>query len=98
MATFTERDNLTILDSATDPEGDPLSVTAVNGSAALISTPIPLSVGGTVTVAGDGSVVFDDAGFTWPGSGSGLFDSIIATVSDGFNDVPVTVNIRINTP
>ena len=98
MATFTERDNLTILDSATDPEGDPLSITAVNGSATLIGAPIALSVGGAVTVASDGSVVFDDAGFTWPGSGSGLFDSIIATVSDGFNDVSVTVNIQINHP
>jgi len=98
MATFIERDNLTILDSASDPEGDPLSVTAVNGSAALIGAPIALSVGGAVIVASDGSVVFDDAGFTWPGAGSGLFDSIITTVSDGVNDVSVTVNIQLNHP
>lgn len=98
MATFTERDNLTILHSATDPEGDPLSITAVNGSAALVGAQIALSVGGAVTVASDGSVVFDDTGFTWPGSGASLFDSIIATVSDGFNTVPVTVNIQINNP
>jgi len=98
MATITERDNLTILDSATDPEGDPLSITAVNGSAALVGASIALSVGGAVIVASDGRVVFDDAGFTWPGAGSGLFDSIIVTVSDGSNDVSVTVNIQINHP
>jgi hypothetical protein len=98
MATYIERDNLTILDSATDPEGDPLSITAVNGSTTLLNSPIPLSVGGAVIVASDGSVVFDDTGFTWPGSGSGLYDSIIATVSDGTNDVSVTVNIQINHP
>lgn len=98
MTTFNERDALTILDSAIDPEGDALSVTAVNGNAALIGAPVALSVGGSVIVASDGSVVFDDTGFTWPGSGSGVFDSIIATVSDGTNDVPVSVNIQINTP
>lgn len=96
MAVFSERDDLTILDSASDPEGDVLSVTHVNGNAALIGAPVALSIGGSVTVASDGSVVFDDAGFTWPGQGSGLFDSIIATVSDGINDVSVSVNIQIN--
>lgn len=98
MAIFNERDSISILDSAVDPEGDSLSVTAVNGNAALIGAPIALSVGGAVIVASDGHVVFDDAGFTWPGSGSGLVDSIIATVSDGTNDVPVSINIQINTP
>lgn len=98
MATFNERDSLTILDSATDPEGQSLSVTAVNGNTALIGAPVALSVGGSITVASDGSVVFDDTGFTWPGAGSSVADSIIATVSDGANDVPVSVNVQINMP
>jgi len=96
MPLFTERDGLSILDSATDPEGDSLSVTEVNGSSALIGAAIPLSVGGSITVAGNGSVVFNDTGFTWPALGNSLFDSVIATVSDGVNNVSVTVDIRLN--
>jgi len=96
MTIFNERDSLSILDGAVDPENDSLSVTAVNGNPALIGAPIMLSVGGSVIVASDGNVVFDDAGFTWPGVGSGVADSIIATVSDGTNNVPVSVNIQIN--
>ena len=96
MAIFTERDDVGILDGASDPEGDALSVVAINGSATLIGAPIALSVGGSVMVAADGSVVLDDTGLSWPAQGASLLDGIIATVSDGTNDVSVAVNIRIN--
>lgn len=98
MAIFNVRDDVGILDGATDPEGDALSVVAVNGSPALIGAPIALSVGGSVMVAGNGSVVLDDTGLSWPAQGTSLYDSIIATVSDGTNDVSVAVNIQINHP
>ncbi len=96
MPVYSERNGLSILDGATDPEGDPLSVVAINGDTNLIDTPVALSVGGMITVAADGAVSFDDTGFTWPGEGSGIFDSFIATVSDGANDVDVAINIQLN--
>lgn len=96
MPIYSERDGVSILDGATDPEGDPLNVVAINGDTNLIDTPVSLSVGGMITVAADGAVTFDDSGFTWPGEGSGIFDSVIATVSDGTNNVDVAVNIQLN--
>ncbi len=96
MTIFTERDGVGVLDGAVDPEGDPLSVTEINGDPALVGTPVTLSVGGAVTVASDGNVSFDDTGFIWPGEGISRFDSLIATVSDGINTVPVSVNIQLN--
>ena len=96
MAIFTERDGIGVLDGATDPEGDPLSVTEINGDPALVGAALPLSVGGAITIASDGSASFDDTGFFWPGEGISRFDSLIATVSDGINDVSVSVNIQLN--
>ena len=96
MATYTERNNVSILDAAVDPEGDPLTVTEINGAAANVGAPITLSVGGTLTVQADGSASFDDTGFSWPAQGSSMFDSVIATVSDGQNNVFVSVNVQLN--
>lgn len=98
MAIFNERDSLTILDYALDPENDPLTVTEVNGSAALIGAAVPLSIGGTITVTSTGTVIFDDTGFTWPTQGNSIFDSIIATISDGTNSTSVAVNLQLNHP
>lgn len=96
MATYTERNTTSILASAVDPEGDPLTVTEVNGSSANIGAPLALSVGGAITIQADGHATFDDSGFTWPAQGSTSADSVIATVSDGQNDVFVSVNIQLN--
>ena len=96
MAVYTERSNVSILDSAVDPEGDPLTVTEINGQSANVGAPVALSVGGTLTVQADGSATFDDGGFSWPAQGATLADSVIATVSDGQNDVFVSVNIQLN--
>ena len=51
---------------------------------------------GTLTVQADGSASFDDTGFSWPAQGSSMFDSVIATVSDGQNNVFVSVNVQLN--
>ena len=59
MALFSERNALSILEFATDPEGDPLTVTEVNGNPALIGAAVPLSVGGHITVTSAGAVVFE---------------------------------------
>lgn len=96
MAIYTERNGISILDTASDPEGEPVSVVKINGEAALIGAPLALSTGGSVIVASDGHVVFDDTGFTWPGLGASVYDSLIATISDGTHEVPVSVNLAIN--
>ena len=96
MAQFLERNGTSILSDVVDPEGDPLTVVAINGNPALIDQPIPLSVGGAIIVGADGAVLFDDTGFTRPPPGQGVADSVIATVSDGTNDVDVTVSLDIN--
>jgi len=96
MPVYTERNNISILDSAVDPENDPLTITGINGSAALVGAPVALSVGGALTVQADGSATFDDTGFTWPSQGGTTVDSIIATASDGSNDVFVSVNLQLN--
>ena len=98
MAVFNERDGLTVLSAASDPDGDPLSVTEINGDPGLVGASVGLSIGGAVTVSSDGSVVFDDTGFTYPPAGDFLADSVIATVSDGANAVAVAVDIRVHNP
>jgi len=96
MTLFHERDNVTVLSNTYDPEGDPLTVTEINGDPALVGAAFGLSIGGLVTVSADGTVVFDDSGFTHPDPGESLADSVIATVSDGTNTVPVAVDIQIH--
>ena len=96
MTLHYERDDLTVLSGATDPEGDPLTVTEVNGDPSLVGVAITLSIGGRLTVSSDGTVVFDDIGFTLPEPGESRADSVIATVSDGLNPVPVAVDIQIH--
>lgn len=96
MASFTERDGITILSGAIDPENDPLSVTRINGDASLIDVPVPLSIGGSVTVSANGTVVFDDTGFQWPFTGQNKADGVIAEISDGHNTVSVAVALQMN--
>ena len=96
MTLHHERDGQTVLSGAVDPEGDPLSITAINGDPALVGVALGLSIGGLVTISGDGTVVFDDTGFTPPSLGESIADSLIATVWDGTNTVPVTVDIQIH--
>lgn len=96
MTTYSERNGTTILSAAVDPDGDPLSVVKINGDAALVGTSMALSIGGSVTVAADGTVLFDDTGFEAPAPGESYADSLIATVSDGVADVDVAVDIQVH--
>ncbi|MGF1457072.1 MAG: calcium-binding protein [Alphaproteobacteria bacterium] len=67
-----------------DPDGDPLTVTAVNGLAANLSTQIPLPSGARVTVEADGSFdVFYDPAFNGLAATDSVQDSFTYTVSDG---------------
>jgi len=96
MAVFTERDEQTVLTGASDPEFDPLSVSKINGDAALVGAQIPLSIGGTITILADGTTVFDDTGFIWPLIGQSKADSVIAEITDGTNEVSVAISLNLN--
>ena len=95
MAIYSERNSNTSLSFATDPEAQPMFISRVNGDPGLVGAAVGLSVGGHVTVAFDGTVTFDDAALAALSVGQQLNDSLIATVSDGLNEVDVTVNLEI---
>ncbi len=53
-----------------DPEGDALSVSAVNGQAALVGAAISVSGGGILRILANGAVSFDtNGGYQWLGVG-----------------------------
>jgi len=89
MATYSEKNGVTLIDGASDPEGDPVFVSHVNGLAANVGQPVPLEGGGTVTVAADGTVALDDATLANPAEGAvaiaGLFTY---RLSDGISESP----------
>ncbi|MEJ6398959.1 Ig-like domain-containing protein, partial [Yoonia sp. 208BN28-4] len=67
-----------------DPENDPLTVTAVDGDPANVGQPVDLADGGTVTINADGSVSFDpDGDFEDLGEGEEATVSVTYTIADG---------------
>ena len=81
----------------TDPDGDPLTVTEVNGVPADVGTQITLASGALLTVNGDGSFDYDPNGqFESLGAGDSTVDSFDYTISDGQATDSATVTITIN--
>jgi|GEM_PF-3259346 len=78
-----------LLDNDSDPDGDPLTVTAVNGSAANVGVPVMLGSGATLNVQTDGTYNYV------PQLGFAGGESFTYTVSDG--ELTVTVQ-PTNTP
>ena len=73
-----------VLTNDTDPNGDPLTVGAVNGSPANVGTPVDGTNGGSFTINPDGTVTFDPAGdFNQLGAGETATTTVSYTVSDG---------------
>jgi hypothetical protein len=67
-----------------DPDGDPLTVTAVNGSAAGVGTQITLPSGALLTLSANGNFSYDPNGqFGDLGQGESAEDSFNYTISDG---------------
>ncbi len=95
MAIFSERTNASILDFAVDLEGEALFVSKINGDPALIGQPIPLSVGGSVTIGSDGIAVYDDQGLSSLPEGARRYDSVIVAISDGVNEVETAISLEI---
>ena len=71
-------------------------VTAMNGTAASVGSAITLASGVKLTVAGDGSYIYDPMDFGTLGAGQTTTDSFSYTVADGFGGTAVgTATITI---
>ncbi len=83
-ATLTVNAQNGVLANDTDPDGDALHVSLVNGQAANVGTAVAGLGGGTFTLNADGSYSFDPgADFQNLASGERAISSITYTVSDG---------------
>jgi len=96
-----------------DPDGDALTVSAVNGVAGNVGTPVAGSTGGLFTVNADGTVSFDPNGeFDALPPGDTATTTVTYTISDGqggtdtatitvtvtgVNDAPVAINVNVVT-
>ena len=81
----------------TDPDGEPLTVTEVNGVAADVDTQITPASGALRSLNGDGSFDYDPNGqFESLGSGDSTVDSFVYTISDGLASDSATVTVTIN--
>jgi hypothetical protein len=99
MGIYPEKNGLTLLAGASDPDGNPIVVSRVNGSAANVGQPVALTggAGGLVTVNAAGVVSFDDTGLAAPAVGQGAAaGSFTYRLSDGVAESPdytVTVSV-----
>ncbi|MXP41917.1 tandem-95 repeat protein [Altererythrobacter soli] len=73
-----------VLGNDSDPEGDPLTVSAINGAAAGVGSLLAGTGGGTFTLNADGSYAFDPNGeFEDLAVGETRTTSVTYTISDG---------------
>jgi len=81
-----------------DPDGDPLTVTAVNGAAGDVGAQITLPSGALLTLNSDGTFAYDPNGqFETLAIGDTDSDSFTYTISDGVSGSDsATVSITIN--
>ncbi|MEL7075833.1 MAG: SdrD B-like domain-containing protein, partial [Cyanobacteria bacterium J06582_2] len=87
----------------TDPNSDPLTVVAINGSAEAIGNEIVLPSGALITLNADGSYVYNPNGeYSYLGLDQTETDSFEYTISDGNGGIDratVTITIDgVNTP
>ncbi len=87
-----------VLANDIDPEGDTLTVSEVNGSAANVGSTITIGSGALLTVNADGSFTYDPNGqFEHLGAGDTASDSFSYTSDDGNgNTATATVTITVN--
>ncbi|MEL6958823.1 MAG: Ig-like domain-containing protein [Pseudomonadota bacterium] len=73
-----------VLGNDSDPDGDPLIVSSVNGDAGNVGDPVVGDNGGLITINEDGSASFDPNGdFNALGAGDTAVTSVTYTISDG---------------
>lgn len=87
-----------VLANDTDPDGDPRSVSAVNGSTLRVGEPVQGSAGGIFTINPDGSYTFSQNGaFEDLQSGESRTTTVTYTLSDGNGGFSVaTLSITID--
>jgi VCBS repeat-containing protein len=90
--------NSNVLFNDTDPDGDKLTVTEVNGLAVAVGTEITLDSGALLTINADGTYDYDpNAAFDHLSGNEQATDSFIYTVSDGRGGTDTaSVNITID--
>ncbi|MDH3666726.1 MAG: Ig-like domain-containing protein [Paracoccaceae bacterium] len=89
--------NGNVLGNDSDPDGDPLSVTAVNGQAVNVGSQITLASGALLTVNADGTFSYGQNGaFDGLDTGQTGNDSFTYTASDGSATDQATVTITVN--
>lgn len=81
-----------------DPEADPITVSAVNGNAAAVGTTIGLASGAMLTVNADGTFTYDPSGaFADLTLGESEPDSFTYRISDGtFTSETATVSVTVS--
>ncbi|HAX75251.1 MAG TPA: hypothetical protein DCY88_05295, partial [Cyanobacteria bacterium UBA11372] len=81
-----------------DPNGDPLTVTQVNGNAANVGTTITLTSGALLSVNANGDFVYNPNGkFESLGAGGKAIDSFTYRIGDGFGGTSsATATVTIN--
>ncbi|HEX6987772.1 MAG TPA: Ig-like domain-containing protein, partial [Planctomycetaceae bacterium] len=78
------RQGVAVLANDSDTDGDPLSITAVNGTAVTAGTVVSLASGARVIVGANGTLTYDTSGaFRTLRQGESATDSFTYTVSDG---------------
>ncbi|MEH2265859.1 beta strand repeat-containing protein [Nostoc sp.] len=89
--------NIAVLANDSDPDGNSLTVTDVNGRALTVGTPIQLDSGALVTFNADSTFTYDPNGrFENIGVGKTGSDSFTYNVRDGIAIATATVNLSIN--
>jgi VCBS repeat-containing protein len=75
---------LDVLSNDSDPEGDPLTITVVNGQAISVGGTVMLGTGALVTLNADGTLDFDQNGaYSALGNGDTALERFTYVVSDG---------------
>jgi len=87
-----------VLDNDIDLDGDPLTVTEINGSSGDVGAQITLASGALVTLSADGTYDYDPNGaFATLNDGEQAIDQFFYTVSDGNGGTDtVIVRIKVN--
>jgi len=85
-----------VLANDTDADGDPLTVTDIDGAAIAEAVPVVIESGASVSIESDGTLTYDPNGrFEGLAEAEGTTDTFDYTVSDGTDVASATVTIDL---